>query len=186
MRLVRLVIALLLFVALVSFARAEDSTPAVTPEATEAAVVITDAAPVVTAEPAPAEELSQVVSAYREAVTWIGATLITVLVVLVGVVGGLIKTNATIAKYAAENIPQSYFDKARDAGSYAEGLAKTLTPNWQGDDKVVEGLKKQLDELRAVLYPATAAKPITTGEPTFVTGEFTTGEVRPKDSETSG
>lgn len=62
MRLVRLVIALLLFVALVSFARAEDSTPAVTPEATEAAAVVTEAIPVVTAEPAPVEELSPAVS----------------------------------------------------------------------------------------------------------------------------
>lgn len=151
MRLMRLVIALLLFVALVSFARAEDVEP--TPDATEAVVVVTEAAPVVTAEPAPAEELSPVVNAYREAVTWIGATLITVLVVLVGVVGGLIKTNATIAKYAAENVPQSFFDKANTAGDYAEGLAKTLTPNWKGDDKVVEELKKQVEELRAALYP---------------------------------
>lgn len=154
MKHIRLLIGLLLFAALVSFARAEDAAPEATPEVTDAVIVATEAPAAVTEAPAPApEELSPVANAYREAVTWIGATLITVLVVLVGVIGGLIKTNATIAKYAAENVPQSYFDKANVGTDYAEGLAKTLTPNWQGDDKVVAELKKQLAELRAAIYP---------------------------------
>lgn len=154
----RLMLASLLLVFLAfGFAHASD-VPEATPNATEAATVdATEVAPNVEVTPAP-EALSPVANAYREAVTWIGATLITVLVVLVGVVGGLIKTNATIAKYAAENIPQSYFDKARDASNYAEGLAKTLTPNWQGDDKVVEQSKALLEALRVALYPA--AQPV--------------------------
>jgi len=147
-----------LFVLLLGIApvAAQDEPPTSEPEATAevTAAPVVDVVVDATPEPAvePAEELPATLALYRDIVVYTGAFVLTVLIIMTGVIGGLIKTNSTIAKYAAENIPQTYFDTARNVGSYAEGLAKTLTPNWQGDDEVVKKLQAQIEELRGAIF----------------------------------
>jgi hypothetical protein len=170
MRLVRLLIALLLFVALVSFARAEDAAPDATPEGAQ------DAAPLVdegtesvmiidtTAAPAEVTETAPIVDEQPVTVVNNGFSfeqvLITLLAFILTIFAGIrmfvvpvLKANVELAKAAGDLVPQQSFDKLVGITESLQRLAEALTPNFKGDDEAFKRIRQEVVDLGEVLHP---------------------------------
>jgi hypothetical protein len=169
MRLVRLLIALLLFVALVSFARAEDA-PDATPEADTAVEQATEATAVVTEAPTEVTEAAPIVDEQPVTVVNNGFSfeqvLITVFAFVLTIFAGIrmfvvpvLKANVELAKAAGDLVPQQSFDKLVGITESLQRLAEALTPNFKGDDEAFKRIRQEVVDLSAVLHPAAIKAP---------------------------
>lgn len=172
MRLIRLLIAMLLFVALVSFARAEDA-PEATPEGaqdaaplvnegTESVMIIdtTEAPAEVTSEPAPEELPATVINnngfSFEQVFVLILGFVLTIFAVLRAFLMPALKANAELAKQAGDLVPETALDKMIGANDAALQLARTLTPGFKGDDIALEKLRAEFVEWKSILHPLIA------------------------------
>lgn len=169
MKLLRLMIALLLFAALVSFARAEDPTPEATPEgaqdvapvveaATEAVVMDATETPIVTEAPAPIvdEQPVTVVNngfSFEQVLITVFAFVLTIFAGIRMFVVPVLKANVDLAKAAGDLVPQQSFDKLVGITESLQRLAEALTPNFKGDDEALKRIRQEVVDLSAVLHP---------------------------------
>jgi len=163
MKHIRLLIALLLFAAFVSFARAEDPAPEATPEVaqdaapvveeTEAAVIateVTEAAPVVDEQPVTVVNNG---FSFEQVLITLLAFILTIFAGIRMFVVPVLKANVDLAKAAGDLVPQQSFDKLVGITESLQRLAEALTPNFKGDDEAFKRIRQEVVDLSAVLHP---------------------------------
>lgn len=148
MRLVRLMIALLLFAALVSFARAEDAAPEATPEVTDAAVIATEA-PTVEVTEVPASEATPfpLSDSDRVSFSWTVVSQLTLTVVIsflaggLTVGGGILLVLRTILKspVLSDMVEKLWLSQPVERQQQQRGLIAGLKEVVEGVDKLTDG-----------------------------------------------
>lgn len=155
MKLLRLLIALALMLAMVSFARAQDAAPEATPEA----VVTSDEAPAEVTESSPVETPVTVVNngfSFEQVMVTLFAFILTIFAGIRMFVFPILKANTELAKAAGELVPPSAFTALIGITEGLQRWAATLTPTFYADDEALNKIRGELTEMQEVLHPATA------------------------------
>lgn len=66
-----------------------------------------------------------------------------------------LKANAELAKAAGDYVPQETFNKVIGVTEGLQQWAKTLTPNWTGDDEGLSKLRQEFEDWKNLLHPTT-------------------------------
>lgn len=159
MRLARLIIALLLFVALVSFARAEDVPTEPTPDATEALIIdnaeatpevlvdVTDIAPEATVEASPAATPFPLSESDRVSFSWTVVSQLALTIVVsflaggLTVGGGILLVLRTILKspVLSDMVEKLWLSQPLERQQQQRGIIGGLKEVVEGVDKLTDG-----------------------------------------------
>lgn len=158
MRLLRFMIALLVLLTFVGFARAQDAVPEATPEAvvsesTEAPADVTAGAPVVDEQPVTVIHNG---FSFEQVLITLFAFVLTIFTGIRMFVFPILKANTELAKAAGELIPQSAFNSVIGITEGLQRWAATLTPSFEADDEGLRRIREEIVDLQGVLHPESA------------------------------